>query len=78
MADAVTAADDDVVETGGDADADTASSEPLRWIFDGGGRAGELVSRSRLAALPPPEALEALEEEVGVVAAADEEEVAIS
>lgn len=75
MADAVTAAGDDVVETGGDADADTASSEPLRWTFDGGGRAGELVSRSRLAALPPPEALE---EEVGVVAAADEEEVAIS
>lgn len=72
MADAVTAVgDDEVVETGGDAD----SSEPLRWTFDGGGRAGELVSRSRLAALPVEEV------EVGVDVAGvaeDDEEVAIS
>lgn len=72
MADAVTAVgDDEVVETGGDSD----SSEPLRWTFDGGGRAGELVSRSRLAALPVEEV------EVGVDVAGvaeDDEEVAIS
>lgn len=70
MADAVTpVGDDDVVETGGDTD----SSEPLRWTLDGGGRAGELVSRSRPATLPA-------EVEVGVDVAgvADDEEVAIS
>lgn len=76
MADAVTVVgDDDVVETGGDADdGAAASSEPLRWTFDGGGRAGELLSRSRPAALPAEE----VEEGVDVASVADEEEVAIS
>lgn len=70
----VTGVDDGVVvEVGGEADEGAASSEPLRWTLDGGGRAGELLSRSR-PPLPPTDV-----EEVGVdIAEADDEEVANS
>lgn len=67
----VTGVDDGVVEVGGDADDGAASSEPLRCTLDGGGRAGETLSRSRLP-LPPTEVDE------GIDIADDVEEVAIS
>lgn len=67
----VTGVDDGVVEVGGEADDGVASSEPLRWTLDGGGRAGETLSRSR-PPLPPTEV------EEGVDIADDVEEVAIS